>query len=469
MAAHAQRANASTAGHSAASKARRALTRRAFREERGALISVPLAFFLAPVFGFVLAGAFFLLGVLFPLGILRAAGNQGPRRLINQGRLRWRAEAWWTGWEELKLLGCEPAFRRDIRERLAGLERIGTRQARQFGWEDSVSQAVAAATQWSLVFALAPLAAGGVWSPPLLGAALLGGIASLEAFQSLGTAALRARELRAANRRVGPAGWQTLGVTGGEAARSGGVPSVKGWLVLEKFGAGYERARPVLHPLTTNFSPAGLTFIIGPSGSRKSTFFRALLRQTAWTSGTCRFGDRDTETWPDRHVPAQFSAARQGGCWFHESLRTNFHNANASLSDPDMEEELERLGLAERIRNAPGGLDACFGENGSELSGGEKQRLILLRALLRPAPFVLVDEPTDGLDLFHSETVWKRLRREANRRGVLVATHDFTAIRPEDPVLFFQQGHLAESGTCRVLQHGDGLFARWCGYVRDLV
>jgi ATP-binding cassette subfamily C protein CydC len=106
-------------------------------------------------------------------------------------------------------------------------------------------------------------------------------------------------------------------------------------------------------------------------------------------------------------------------------VRENLRLAVPTADDDQLWAVLEDAGLTDRIRAAPGGLDAPLGENGARLSGGERRRLGLARAYLRPAPWLVLDEPTEGLDAATEAKVLDRLAQRLQRtgQGLILVSH----------------------------------------------
>ena len=169
----------------------------------------------------------------------------------------------------------------------------------------------------------------------------------------------------------------------------------------------------------------------GPSGAGKTTLLDRLVGLRPTPPGLVRIDGVDLAGLePDRLRPL-FAYAPQEVQLLAATVRENLRLAAPSASESAMWEALHDAGLDARIRQATDGLDLWVGENGARLSGGERRRLALARALLRPAPWLLLDEPTEGLDDWTEALVLKRLQRRLERtaQGLLLVSHRAEPLR----------------------------------------
>lgn len=167
---------------------------------------------------------------------------------------------------------------------------------------------------------------------------------------------------------------------------------------------------PSLTILGQTLKPGDRLAVVGPSGCGKTTAVETLL------------GLRDT---PSPLPRAAFAWLPQDAGLVAGTVRENLRLAAAQATDAQLWEVLEDTALADRIRAAPQGLAAYLGDDGERLSGGERRRLALARAYLRDAPWLLLDEPTEGLDAATEALVVERLERRLQRtgQGVVLVSH----------------------------------------------
>ncbi|WP_419252418.1 amino acid ABC transporter ATP-binding/permease protein [Caulobacter sp. ErkDOM-YI] len=182
---------------------------------------------------------------------------------------------------------------------------------------------------------------------------------------------------------------------------------------------------PNLRLLDQDFAPGDRIAITGPSGAGKTTLLERLVALRPSAPGTIRLGGADLAGLAPSAVRAAFALAPQDAALIAGTVADNLRLAAPDASEDDMWAALRDAALDERIRSAPAGLNAWLGDNGERLSGGERRRLSLARAFLRPAPWLLLDEPTEGLDAATEAVVLDRLAARLDRtgQGVVLVSH----------------------------------------------
>jgi ATP-binding cassette subfamily C protein CydC len=182
---------------------------------------------------------------------------------------------------------------------------------------------------------------------------------------------------------------------------------------------------PDLRLLGQDFEPGARVAIIGASGAGKTTLLERLTALRPTEAGTISVGGADHSRLDPAVARAAFALSPQDAALIAGSARDNLRLAAPDAAEDALWNALRDAGLDQRIRAAPGGLDAWLGDNGERLSGGERRRLSLARAYLRPAPWLLLDEPTEGLDAATEALVLERLAARLDRtgQGLLLVSH----------------------------------------------
>jgi ATP-binding cassette, subfamily C, bacterial CydC len=165
--------------------------------------------------------------------------------------------------------------------------------------------------------------------------------------------------------------------------------------------------------------------VSGPSGVGKTTLLEQLMAMRPSPNAAIRLGDLDVANLDPQLLRASFAYAGQEPVLLTGTVRENLRLAAPKADDAALWAALSDAGLDERIRRLPTGLDTWLGEGAGRLSGGERRRLALARALLRFADWLLLDEPTEGLDAATEALVLERLDRRlaANGQGLIVVSH----------------------------------------------
>jgi ATP-binding cassette subfamily C protein CydC len=177
--------------------------------------------------------------------------------------------------------------------------------------------------------------------------------------------------------------------------------------------------------LDLDLAPPAWLAVTGLSGAGKTTLVERLMGLRDPVAGEARLGGVDLADIDVEGARTLFAYAAQDVRLLAGSVADNLRLAGPDASDDALWAALEDAGLADRVRAAPAGLDAALGDNGERLSGGERRRLGLARAYLRDAPWLVLDEPTEGLDAATEATVLERLARRLTRsgQGLILISH----------------------------------------------
>jgi thiol reductant ABC exporter CydC subunit len=214
-----------------------------------------------------------------------------------------------------------------------------------------------------------------------------------------------------------------------------------GDLVLEDVSARYGPEEPwVLEHASLRLRPGQRVALLGPSGAGKTTLAQLLVRFRDPDAGEIRIGGADLRGLAQDDVRRAVVLATQDAHLFNTTLRENVLLARREATEEEIWAALAAAGAADWVRGLPDGLETRVGQDGSLVSGGERQRIALARALLTDARFLVLDEPTAHLDAATAQSVMRDIAAGAGERGVLVITHDDRGVDLFDEVLELRDG-----------------------------
>ncbi|HML39812.1 MAG TPA: thiol reductant ABC exporter subunit CydC [Bellilinea sp.] len=324
---------------------------------------------------------------------------------------------------------------------------------------NAINLLTANVTLWLVLWHGVPLVSSGSLDGVSLAVVALLTMASFEAVTPLAQAAqLFQSSLQAANRLFNLAEQQPA-VNEPELPQELVLPVSK--FELNGIDFRYEdRLEEALHDIHLELHCGKKIAVVGASGAGKSSLINVLLRFWDFQTGEYLLGDQNVRRLTSAAVRSCFSVVGQSAYLFATTLRGNLHLGNPQADDGMMMAALEAAGLAGWAADLPQGLSTWVGEHGLQLSGGERQRLAIARAILQDAPFVLLDEPTAGLDAMRERAVLNTLFSNFAERGILWVTHHLVNMEQMDEIFVLDRGRIAEHGTHQELLLNAGLYCR---------
>ena len=196
--------------------------------------------------------------------------------------------------------------------------------------------------------------------------------------------------------------------------------------------------------------------VVGASGAGKSTLASLLLRFWDPDEGRVLLDGKELKDYAQADIRAALSVTAQDDHLFDGTVRENLLMARPEAAEEKLRATLDRVGLDD----LPGGPDYPVGESGAQLSGGERRRLSVARALLKDAPVLVLDEPTADLDAVTERRLLDTIHEAARGKAMLMITHRLVGMERMDEILVLSGGGVAERGTHEALMARGGLYRR---------
>lgn len=403
--------------------------------------------------GLTLGSVLLVLLLVWPVMFYKLGKRNGAELTQHKAEMRVATLDWLQGYSELTIFGAESRYRDAI---YAAQEKLLANQKVNASFTGLASALLLLANGWTLVLMLW-LAADGVngQAPdPMIALVVFATMASVEllmpiagAFQHLGQTLTSARRLNEIILSEPDVKFPS------EETRHSGQFDISFENLTFNYSGGEQ---PALKDVSLTIPAGNKVAIVGQTGSGKSTLIQLLCRYWDAQQGDIRIAGTRLQEWKESDLREAISVVSQRVDILNGSLRDNLIMAKPTANDNELSAMLERVGLG-KLLEAPG-LDAWLGDGGRQLSGGEKRRIGIARALLHNGPILLLDEPTEGLDKQTEQQIMALFKSHFENKTVIFITHRLVELETMDAVCLIEQGEIVEHGSHQALLAQQGRY-----------
>ncbi len=234
--------------------------------------------------------------------------------------------------------------------------------------------------------------------------------------------------------------------------------SAKGEIAFEHVSFSYDGERMILNDINFTLHSGDCVAIVGPSGSGKSTIVNLIPRLWDPTEGRVTFDGTDVRDLTLHSLRDDVGVVTQETYLFNGTIRENLLYAKPDATEEEMVRACTQANIYDFISSQPNGLDTEVGNRGLKLSGGEKQRISIARALLKDPALLIFDEATSALDSISEAAIQAAINPLIEERTSILIAHRLSTILAADEILVVRDGRIVERGTHKDLVHAGGTY-----------
>lgn len=230
---------------------------------------------------------------------------------------------------------------------------------------------------------------------------------------------------------------------------------------FEHVSFAYENGNPILKDVSYSIPQGSMTAIVGPSGGGKTTITRLIARFWDVQEGSITIGGHDVKEFTCDSLLKNMSMVFQNVYLFHDTIENNIKFGCPDATHEQVVEAAKKACCHDFISALPQGYDTVIGEGGSTLSGGEKQRISIARAMLKDAPIILLDEATASVDPENEVHLQQAISALVKNKTLIVIAHRLSTIRDADQILVVDNGKIVEKGVHAELIQQKGIYQKF--------
>ena len=403
--------------------------------------------------GLTLGAILMALLLIWPVLFYKLGKTNGAELTQNKADLRIATLDWLQGYSELTLFGAEERYRNAI---LNVQERLLKNQYFNAHFAGLAQALLMLANGWTIVLMLwlAADGVGGNMPDPMVALVVFATMASVEllmpiagAFQHLGQTLTSARRLNDIILSEPDVQFPE------ENTQHDNAYSIEYENVTFRYPDGDSNT---LQDISLQIPAKHRIAVVGQTGSGKSTLMQLLNRYWDTQQGDIKIAGQSIRHWSESQLRQAISVVSQRVDILNGTLRDNVLMASPDASDEALSESLTKVGLEKLLDDQ--GLDTWLGDGGRQLSGGEKRRIGIARALLHNGPILLLDEPTEGLDKQTEQQVMQLFEQHFEDKTVVFITHRLVDLDKMDSICLIEQGQIVEHGSHQALLEKQGRY-----------
>lgn len=234
-------------------------------------------------------------------------------------------------------------------------------------------------------------------------------------------------------------------------------------IVLQNVSFGYHADKEILHDVSLTIPAGKMTALVGPSGSGKTTLCNLIARFWDVDSGSVKIGGVDVRDYTLESLMDQISMVFQNVYLFADTIENNIKFGCPEATHEQVVAAARKACCADFIEALPDGYDTVIGEGGASLSGGEKQRISIARAMLKDAPIVILDEATANVDPENEDRLQKAIEALTRDKTIILIAHRLKTVKNADQILVVDHGRIVQQGKHEQRMKQPGLYAEFVG------
>ena len=228
-------------------------------------------------------------------------------------------------------------------------------------------------------------------------------------------------------------------------------------IIFDRVGFSYDKT-PIIKDVSFEIPEKTITAIVGPSGSGKTTICNLISRFYDVKEGSIKIGDVDIRDLTLSSLLSNISTVFQKVYLFNDTIENNIKFGKPNASKEEVINAAKKAQCHDFIMKLPNGYRTIVGEGGEALSGGEKQRISIARAMLKDAPIIILDEATSSIDPENEYLIQRAISNLSKGKTVIIIAHRIVTIEEADQILVLDDGEIVQRGKHRNLIEEEGLY-----------